>query len=48
MVSYARRKELAADLRGVFAAPDRRSALKLASSMSEKWQGKGYEKVRNG
>src|SRR5215212_7236572 len=45
MVSYANRKELAADLRGIFAAPDRRSALKLASSMAEKWRQKGHEKV---
>ena len=45
MVSYADRKELAADLRGVFAAPDRRSALKLASSVSDKWPQKGNQKV---
>jgi transposase-like protein len=45
MVSYAKRKELAADLRGVFAAPDRCSALKLASSMADKWRQKGHEKV---
>jgi putative transposase len=45
MVSYANRKELAADLRGIFAAPDRRSALKLASSVAEKWRQKGHEKV---
>ena len=45
MVSYANRKELAADLRGVFAAPDRRSALELASSVAEKWCQKGHEKV---
>jgi len=45
MVSYARRKELAADLRGVFAAPDRRSALELASSVADRWRGKGHEKV---
>jgi putative transposase len=45
MVSYANRKELAADLRGVFAAPDRRSALKLASCVAEKWRQKGHEKV---
>jgi putative transposase len=45
MVSYANRKELAADLRGIFASPDRRSALKLASSVAEKWRQKGHEKV---
>src|SRR5215218_1142004 len=44
MVSYARRKELAADLRGVFAAPDRRFALELASSVADRWRGKGHEK----
>jgi putative transposase len=45
MVGATRRKELAADLRGVFAAPDRSSALGLASSAAEKWGGKGYPKV---
>ncbi len=45
-VGVKRRKELAADLRGLFAAPDRRSALELASScVAEKWRGKGHEKV---
>jgi transposase-like protein len=45
MAGSTRRKELAADLRGVFAAPDRRSALGLASSAAEKWHMKGYPKV---
>ncbi len=45
MVGATKRKELAADLRGVFAAPDRRSALGLASSAAERWRQKGYEKV---
>ena len=45
MVGATRRKELAADLRGVFATPDRRSALGLASSAAEKWRQKGYPKV---
>jgi putative transposase len=45
MVGCVRRKELAADLRGVFAAPDMRSALGLASSAAEKWRVKGYTKV---
>ena len=45
MVSHARRKELAADLRGIFAAPHRGSALELASSAADRWRGKGHEKV---
>jgi putative transposase len=45
MLSVAKRKELASDLRAIFAAPERRSALRLASSVSEKWRGKGHEKV---
>jgi putative transposase len=45
MVGAKKRKELAADLRGVFAAPDRRSALDLASSVAEKWRGKGHEQI---
>ena len=45
MVGATKRKELAADLRGVFAAPDRRSALGLASSAAERWRHKGYPKV---
>jgi putative transposase len=45
MVGAKRRKELAADLRGVFAAPDRRSALELTSCVAEKWRGKGHEKI---
>ena len=45
MVGATRRKELASDLRAIFAAPDGRSALELASSVAEKWRGKGYEKV---
>ncbi len=45
MVGATKRKELAADLRGVFAAPDRRSALGLASSAAERWRQKGYKKV---
>ncbi len=45
MVNHARRKELAADLRGIFAAADREVALDLASSVAEKWRGKGNEKV---
>ena len=45
MVGAKRRKELAADLRGVFATPDRRSALELASCVAEKWREKGHEKI---
>jgi transposase-like protein len=45
MVGATRRKELASDLRAIFAAPDGRSALELASSVAEKWRGKGHEKV---
>jgi putative transposase len=45
MIGATKRKELAADLRGVFAAPDRRCALELASSAAEKCRLKGYEKV---
>jgi putative transposase len=45
MVSYAKRKELAADLRAIFAAQERGSALELASSVAQRWRAKGYEKV---
>jgi transposase-like protein len=36
MVGAKKRKELGADLRGIFAAPERRSALDLASSVAQK------------
>ncbi len=45
MVGVTRRKGLAADLRAIFAAPDGRSALGLASSVAKKWREKGHEKV---
>ena len=45
MVNHARRKDLAADLRGIFAAADREVALDLVSSVAEKWRGKDNEKV---
>jgi putative transposase len=45
MVGFARRKELAVDLRAIFAAPAREQALQIASSVAEKWRGKGNEKV---
>jgi putative transposase len=45
MVSATRRKGLASDLRGIFAAPDREQALGIASTVAEKWRRKGYSKV---
>ncbi len=45
MVGHARRKELAADLRAIFAAASRETALGLACSVAEKWREKGHEKV---
>ena len=45
MVGYARRKELGADLRAIFAAPSRKQALTIASSVAERWRQKGNEKV---
>ena len=45
MVAAKKRKELGADLRGIFAAPERRSALDLASSVAQKWREKGHGKV---
>jgi putative transposase len=38
MVGHARRKELAEGLRGVFAAPSREMALRLASELAERWR----------
>ena len=46
MVGAKKRKELAADLRGIFAAPAREQALGIASSMAKKWRSeKGNAKV---
>jgi putative transposase len=45
MVGAKKRKELGAELRGIFAAPERRSALDLASSVAQKWRKKGHEKI---
>ncbi len=45
MVSFAKRKELASDLKALFAAPEREMALGLAASVAGKWRGKGREKV---
>jgi putative transposase len=45
MVSFAKRKELGADLRAIFAATSREQALGIASSVANKWLKKGNEKV---
>ena len=46
MVGRARRNDLAADLRAIFAATSREQALRIASSMTEKWRSeKGATKV---
>ena len=45
MVSFAKRKELGADLRGIFAASDREQALGIALTVADNWWGKGHEKV---
>jgi putative transposase len=38
MVGHARRKELSEGLRGVFAAPSREVALRLASELAQRWR----------
>ena len=45
MVGHAKRKELASDVRAVFAAPALEPALKIACSVAEKWRQKGSPKV---
>lgn len=40
-----KRKDLAADLRGNFVAPNREQALGVASTVAEKWRGKGHEEA---
>lgn len=45
MVGAKKRKELAADLRAIFAAPAREQALRIALSVAEKWREQGHEKV---
>ena len=45
MVGANKRKELAADLRAIFAAPAREQALGIASAVADRWRGKGYEKI---
>jgi transposase-like protein len=39
MVGYTKRKELAEGLRGLFAAPSREVALRLASELAARWRG---------
>ncbi len=45
MVGAKKRKELAAELRAVFAATSREQALRIASEVADQWRGKGHEKV---
>jgi transposase-like protein len=45
MMGAARRKELGADLRAIFAAASREQALGTASSVAQRWREKGNEKV---
>jgi putative transposase len=45
MVGQVKRKELGADLRAIFAAPAREQALRIASSVANKWGGCGIEKI---
>jgi putative transposase len=45
MVGAKKRKELAAELRAVFAATSREQALRIASEVADRWRGKGHEKV---
>jgi putative transposase len=45
MVGRTKRKELASDLRAIFAAPERDQAMDAASSLAQKWQAKGNGKV---
>jgi hypothetical protein len=44
--SAKKRKELAAELRAIFAATSsREQALGIASEVADRWRGKGHEKV---
>jgi len=45
MVGHAKRKDLAADLKAIFAASSREEALGAVSSVAEKWRKKGSPKV---
>jgi putative transposase len=40
-----KREELAAELRTIFAATSSKQALAIASSVADRWRGKGYKKV---
>jgi transposase-like protein len=45
MVGAKKRKDLGADLRAIFAATSREQAFGIASSVADRWRGKGHEKV---
>src|SRR3712207_2834372 len=45
MVGPAKRKELASDLKAIFAATSREQALEIASEVANRWRGKGHEKI---
>src|SRR3712207_4409298 len=45
MVGAKRRKELAAELRSIFATTSSKQALRIASEVADRWRGKGHEKV---
>jgi putative transposase len=45
MVGAKKRKELAAQLRAIFAATSREQALQIASEVADRWRGCGHEKV---
>jgi putative transposase len=45
MVGAAKRKELGADLRAIFAAPNGEQALRISSSVADGWRSTGNEKV---
>jgi len=45
MVGASKRKELGAELRAIFAAPNREQALRILSSVADRWRSKGNEKV---
>src|SRR5215208_848791 len=45
MVGAAKRKELGADLRAIFAVPNGGQALRISSSVADGWRSKGNEKV---
>ena len=45
MVGAKKRKELAAELRAIFAATNTEQALQIASEVADRWRGCGHEKV---